>query len=124
GDDPGEGGGAIGLTLGVVVFGLILLLPAPAGLEPEAQRVAAVAGLMAIWWMTEALPLPATALLPIALFPLLGVMSTSAAAAPYANEIIFLFLGGFMIALAMQRWDLHRRIALAIVAAVGVQPRQ
>lgn len=124
GDDPGEGGGVVGLTLGIAVFVLILVLPAPAGLEPDGQRVAAVAGLMAIWWMTEALPLPATALLPIALFPILGVMPTSAATAPYANEIVFLFLGGFMIALAMQRWGLHRRIALAIVARVGVEPRR
>jgi len=102
----------------------MLLMPAPAGMSPEAQRVAAVALLMSTWWMTEALPLPATSLLPIVLFPLLGVMATANATAPYANHVIFLYIGGFMIALAMQRWGLHRRIALAVVEVVGTAPRR
>jgi sodium-dependent dicarboxylate transporter 2/3/5 len=72
--------------------------------------------------MTEAVPLPATSLLPIALFPLLGVVSIEDATAPYASELIFLFMGGFMLALAMQRWGLHRRIALLTVRAVGTSP--
>ena len=109
---------------GPALFLLILALPSPAGLAPEAQRVGAVSALMAVWWMTEAIPLPATALLPIALFPLLRVMSPGAAAAPYAHELIFLFFGGFLLAAAMQRWGLHRRVALRVVAAVGVQPRR
>ncbi len=78
--------------------------------------------LMATWWITEALPLPATSLLPIALFPLLGVVSIEDATSPYANDLIFLFLGGFMLALAMQRWGLHRRIALLTILAVGTKP--
>ncbi len=116
--------GYLGLFGGLALFVAILLIPSISGLSPEGQRVAAVAVLMAVWWMTEALPLPATALLPLALFPLLGVMPAGATAAPYANDIIFLFLAGFLIALGMQRWGLHRRIALWVVSAVGVQPRR
>lgn len=112
------------LVGGPALFLLVLALPGAEGLAPEAQRVGAVSALMAVWWMTEAIPLPATALLPIALFPLLGVMSPGAAAAPYAHELIFLFFGGFLLAAAMQRWGLHRRVALGVVAAVGVQPRR
>ena len=78
--------------------------------------------LIATWWVTEALPLPATSLLPLALFPLLGVVDIEDAAAPYADDLIFLFMGGFMLALAMQRWGLHRRIALLTVRAVGTNP--
>ena len=83
---------------------------------------AAVAVLMALCWITEALPIPATALLPLVLFPLLGVADINAAAAPYAHRLVFLFMGGFMIALAMQKWNLHRRIALMIIARVGTGP--
>lgn len=79
---------------------------------------------MAIWWMTEAIPIPATALLPLALFPTLGVLDMADAASPYANELIFLFMGGFVIALAMERWGLHRRIALSIMAFVGTGPKR
>lgn len=98
------------------------LLGQTSGLTPEGRAVAAVAVLMGIAWLTEALPLPATALLPIALFPLLGVTDIAGATAPYANNIIYLFMGGFMLALAMQRWGLHKRIALRTVAFVGTQP--
>jgi sodium-dependent dicarboxylate transporter 2/3/5 len=77
---------------------------------------------MAVWWITEAIPIPATALVPLVAFPVLGINSIQDAAAPYANPLIYLFMGGFLIAVAMQRWDLHRRIALTIVRYVGVQP--
>lgn len=87
-----------------------------------AWRVAAVGILMAIWWMTEAIPISATALLPLALFPLLGIADIRAAAAPYANPLVFLFLGGFLIAAGMQRWNLHRRLALRIIAMMGPRP--
>lgn len=120
----GPRGIPVALLTGVGLFFVVLALPKLPGLAPEGQRVAAVATLMAVWWMTEAVPLPATALLPIVLFPMLGVMSTGAAAAPYAHELIFLFMGGFLLALAMQRWGLHRRIALGIVARVGAGPRR
>ena len=112
----------IGLVAGLVLFGVLLLLPAPAGLEPVGWRTAAVATLMAVWWLTEAIPIPATALLPLALFPTLDILSAADAAAPYAQDLIFLFMGGFMIAAAMEKWDLHRRIALNVMAATGTSP--
>lgn len=86
--------------------------------------VAAVSVLMGIWWMTEAIALPATALLPMVLFPLLGVDAFKSAVTPYASDTIFLFMGGFVLALAMQKWNLHIRIALGIVLLVGTSPRR
>lgn len=112
----------IGYFLGPAVFGVMLLLPLPEGMTPEGQRVAAIAGLMAIWWITEAIPIPATALLPLVLYPVLGVMSSKEAAYEYANHLIFLFLGGFFIAIAMERWNLHKRLALATIRLVGTSP--
>ncbi|NGM20103.1 DASS family sodium-coupled anion symporter [Roseomonas stagni] len=112
----------VGLILGPILFAVMLALPPPAGLEPVGWRVAAVAVLMATWWMTEAVPIPVTGLLPLVLFPALGIASGSAASAPYADPLIFLFLGGFLIALGLERWNLHRRIALRVVAAVGTRP--
>jgi sodium-dependent dicarboxylate transporter 2/3/5 len=113
-----------GLILGGVAFSIMLVLPAPAGLGHEGWRTAAVAVLMAVWWMTEALPIPATALLPLALFPALGVLSAPDASAPYANELIFLFMGGFLIAVTMEKWGLHKRIALRIMSMVGTSPNR
>ncbi len=92
--------------------------------NPLVTRTAAVAALMAIWWITEAIPIPATALLPVALFPLLGIMKGKTVAASYFNHIIFLFIGGFIMALAMQKWNLHRRIALRIILIIGSSPRR
>lgn len=92
--------------------------------QPVVTRAAAVAVWMAVWWITEAIPIPATALLPVALFPPLGVMNGSAVAATYFNNVIFLFIGGFIMALAMERWNLHRRIALRIVLWMGVGQRR
>jgi solute carrier family 13 (sodium-dependent dicarboxylate transporter), member 2/3/5 len=109
----------IGRIAGPVVAAGMLLMPPPAELEPAAWRVAALTLLMGIWWVTEALPIPVTALLPAALLPLLGVSSTTEAAAPYANPLIMLFLGGFLIAMAIQRWGLHRRLALHLLAIAG-----
>jgi sodium-dependent dicarboxylate transporter 2/3/5 len=111
----------IGLAAGVLVA-LSLRLLLPDSLADTDKNVAAVAGLMAVWWMTEALPLPATALVPLVAFPMLDVAPVSVVATPYANPIIFLFMGGFIIALAMQRWNLHTRFALATVAVVGTSP--
>nr|NIM02402.1 SLC13/DASS family transporter [Acidobacteriota bacterium]NIM63450.1 SLC13/DASS family transporter [Acidobacteriota bacterium]NIO60878.1 SLC13/DASS family transporter [Acidobacteriota bacterium]NIQ31070.1 SLC13/DASS family transporter [Acidobacteriota bacterium]NIQ87339.1 SLC13/DASS family transporter [Acidobacteriota bacterium] len=92
--------------------------------DPRPTRMAAVAILMAGWWITEAIPIPATALLPVALFPLLGIVPGKTTAAVYFNHIIFLFIGGFMFALAMERWNLHRRIALRIILIFGTHPRR
>ena len=114
-------GRAIGLWLGLSVFLLLLIFPVDPGNVP-ASRLAAVALLMAIWWVTDAIPLFATALLPLVLYPLLGIMSGHDTAPIYFNSTIVLFLGGFMIALTMEKWNLHRRIALNIIHAVGGGP--
>jgi len=115
--------GKVGLVLGGFLFLLMTMLPAPAGLAPAAWRTAAVGVLMAVWWVTEAIPIPATALLPLALFPLLGVADIRDAAAPFANPIIYLFLGGFLIARAMEATGLPRRIALRSIQVLGARPR-
>ena len=112
----------VGLILGLVFFFGILLFPAPEGLTPMGKKMSAVAVLMAIWWITEATHIAVTALLPIPLLPLLGIMPSSKVAPNYANHIIFLFIGGFIIALAMEKWNLHRRIALETIAKVGTRP--
>jgi len=109
----------VGLIVGPLLFILMLAMPTPTGMSPEAARVAAVAFLMASFWISEAVPIPATAMLPIFLFPTLQVMSTAETTLSYGNQINFLYMGGFMIAIAMQRWDLHRRIALNIIVKVG-----
>jgi sodium-dependent dicarboxylate transporter 2/3/5 len=111
-----------GLIGGPLACGALLLLPPPAGLTPDAWAVAAVTLLMVVWWITEALPVAATALLPVVGFPLLGVAGVQEAAVPYAHPLIFLFLGGFLIAKAVERWNLHRRVALSILKAVGAAP--
>lgn len=120
-EDSGKGR-MIGFFLGPIVFAIMLLIPAPEGMKVEAWRVAAVTALMAIWWITEAIPIPATSLLPIALFPFLGVMKSAAATTPYANHLIYLFMGGFFLAVTMERWNLHRRVALYTIRAVGTSP--
>ncbi|HUU28419.1 MAG TPA: DASS family sodium-coupled anion symporter [archaeon] len=112
----------IGLFSGPLLFLLFLLLPCPANLRPEAMRMAAVASLMAVWWITEAIPIPATALLPLPLFPLLGILPASETPLSYADRMIYLFFGGFLIAVAMQKVGLHRRIALNIIRAIGGSP--
>lgn len=96
-----------------------------ADLDPENANVTLMAGIavwMAIWWMTESLPLAATALLPVVLYPLTGVMDGRSVAPIYFNHIILLFLGGFLVALAMERWGLHRRIALRVLLMFGSKP--
>ncbi|MFD2174239.1 SLC13 family permease [Rhodobacter lacus] len=99
-----------------------LVVPAPWGLAPEAWRLVCVALWMVIWWLAEAVPLPATALLPIVAMPVLDILPVAKVTAHYGNHLIFLFLGGFLLAAAMQRWGLHRRIALHVVAALGRSP--
>lgn len=111
----------IALVAGPALGAAALLLP---GLGLSARVVAGLAGWMAIWWVTEALPLAATALLPIVVLPLAGVQSVRTVAPRYAHPMIFLFLGGFVLALAVERSGAHRRIALRIVGAVGRSPRR
>lgn len=114
----------IGWFLGGACLLTTLIFPPAGGMDPVQWRVAGVGLLMATWWITEVLPIPVTALLPLALLPLLGTSTMEEAAAPFADPIIFLFLGGFMIAQAMQRWDLHRRLALGIILRTGTAPRR
>jgi len=111
-----------GLIIAPLGFILLLLMPTPEGMSIEAQRVAGVAFIMAVFWICETIPIPITSLLPIVLFPALGVMSTPQATAPYGNHLIFLFMGGFIIALSMQRWNLHKRLALHVISIVGFSP--
>ncbi len=94
------------------------------GLTDAGRATAAIATLMAVWWLSEAIPLSATALLPLLLFPVAGVQPIRAAAAPYANDVIFLFLGGFILGLGMEKWGLHKRIALITVMLVGTGPKR
>ncbi|QMW22179.1 SLC13 family permease [Sandaracinobacteroides saxicola] len=113
----------VGFWGGLALFALLWLLPAPAGLSAAAWAVAAVAVLMAAWWFTEAVPIAATALLPFLLFPLLGIASAGDAAQSYYSPIIFLVLGGALVALAVEKAGLHRRLALAIARRGGTSPR-
>ena len=109
----------IGFFLGPLLF-VILLITLPGNLiSPGANKVLALAAWMITWWVAEAVPIPVTALLPLVSFPLLGIMNMKEAAAPYANPIIFLFLGGFMIALALEKHHLHERIALNLIRVTG-----
>ena len=114
----------LGLLLGPALCCLLLSVPVPAGMPPLGMKVAAVTVLMAVWWIMEAIPMAATALLPIALFPLLGVMPTAKVTESYANHLIYLFMGGFLIAAAIEKWQLHKRIALHTVSLVGVSPKR
>lgn len=114
--------GGIGLVAGPLAFVIMLVLGPPAGMSQEALMVAATTIWIAIWWMSEALPIPVTALLPIVILPITGALSVGEVTAGYSNPLIFVFLGGFMIALALERWNLHRRIALHIIAVVGSTP--
>ena len=108
-----------GFWVGVFLFFAIIFMPSPAGLSESAWLVAAVAVLMVTWWATEAIPIPVTSLLPLALFPILGVTSIDTAALPYANKNIYLFLGGFLIALSIERSGLHKRLALMMIKKIG-----
>ena len=112
----------IGLFLGPGLFLIIVLFFDLEPGKPILTRMAAVAALMAVWWITDAIPLFATALLPLILYPLLGILSTKATAPIYVNSIIFLFMGGFIIALTMEKWNLHKRIALLIIRTIGSGP--
>jgi len=114
----------VGLFLGPVLFFILLVIPEPVDMPENSMQVAAVAVLMATYWMSEAIPIPATALMPIVLFPLLGIMDTSKVTLAYGNHLIFLFMGGFLIAVTIEKWQLHKRIALHTILLVGVSSNQ
>jgi sodium-dependent dicarboxylate transporter 2/3/5 len=108
----------ISLLSGALLFVLMIAIN-PFGVSHEAKLVLAVAVLMIVWWVTEAIPMPVVAMLPLILFPLMGIASIKETSASYGDNIIFLFLGGFMIGLAIEKWNLHTRIALFIIRATG-----
>lgn len=114
----------VGAVLGPVLLLMTWVLPAPAGMSPEAWKTAGIAALMAVWWISESVPIPVTALLPIVLFPLGELADIRSVMPAYANPIVFLFLGGFIIALAMERSGLHRRVAFGLIGIMGLQPRR
>jgi len=109
----------VGLLLGPILAAGMITAGGPDNLSEAGWTTAAIGILMAVWWATEAVPIAVTALLPLVCFPLLGITNMQDTAAPYANKVIYLFLGGFVVALAMQRWDLHRRIALNVLQVAG-----
>ena len=107
------------VTVSIVIF----LMPTPDGMPVTAHRLIAVAALMAGLWMTQAIPLAATSLLPLGLFPLLGIQSAKETSKAFVEDSLFLYIGGMIIALGIERWGLHRRMALHIVSLVGLSPK-
>ena len=118
----------LGPVAGLIVYALMPeTYVGPEGVQTlgePGRRAAGVATWMAVWWLTEALHISVTALVPLVAFPLLGVSGMQQAASPYANDLIYLFMGGFILSLSMQRWGLHRRIALTTLGYVGTRPRR
>lgn len=115
---------AIGLVAGIVTFGATLVIEAPAGLPDAGWRTLGLALMMAIWWSTEPVPIAVTALLPLIVLPIMGIADIGGAAAPYANPLVYLFLGGFLLAAAASRWGLHVRMAHVAVRSIGGGPRR
>ena len=110
----------VGFVLGIGLFLILILIPAPENMNPLAMRAAAVSSLMAVFWVTEAISIFATGFIPIALFPLLGVLDSKQIAASYGHHIVLLIIGAFFVAKAIETNNLHKRIALATIKAIGV----
>lgn len=117
-----NGAKLFGLITGPLLFTIFMFFQPEGVLNENAWKVIGAALWMVVWWITEAAPIPVTALLPIILFPLTGVFTIDEATAPYANKIIFLFMGGFMLGLGMERHNLHKRIALTLIKKTGTNP--
>ena len=113
-----------GFWIGISAFVLVLIYPLSASRPASAQHMLAIVLLMVIWWITEPIPLGITALLPLILYPLLRIMPTSKVAPNYTDHLIFLFFGGFLISIALQEWQLHRRFALFTLSLLGNNPRK
>lgn len=114
----------VGIFAGIILLICVLLFADFGAGNQNAKVVAAIAALMAVWWITEAVPLAVTSLIPLVLFPLFGTVSGSKTAEAYMNSTIFLFMGGFVIAIAMEKWNLHKRVALAVISIFGKNPSQ
>ncbi|MGB0316317.1 MAG: SLC13 family permease [Flavobacteriaceae bacterium] len=114
----------LGLIIGPLLFLIILLLTPFEGLSEQGHAVLATTIWIAVWWVTEAIPIAATALLPIVLFPLTGGMNLASTTASFGHKYVFLYLGGFLIAIGIEKWNLHRRIALTIIAFIGSDTRK
>ncbi len=114
----------VGLWLGPVLGVAAYVFLGSADLEEPARRLAAVTALMAVWWITEAIPLPATAMLPLVLFHPLGIQPIGDATRGYAHPLVFLFMGGLFLGQGLERWGAHRRLALSVVLLVGTSPRR
>lgn len=114
----------IGTVLGPLLFGIIFFFPDITGLESSPRAVLAVTLWTATWWVTEPIPIPATSFLPLILLPLTGGTDEETAAMAYGNPIVFMYMGGFIIALAIEKWNLHKRIALTILSYVGTSSKQ
>ena len=112
----------VSLFAGPIILLLTIITSPPEGMSQEAWYMVGVASLMAVWWVSEVVPIPVTALTPIVIVPVLGIASIREVTAPFANPTIYLFFGGFMLGMAMERWDLHKRIALNIMLTTGVKP--
>jgi sodium-dependent dicarboxylate transporter 2/3/5 len=109
----------IGLFAGPLAFLLVLFFFHPEGMSKEANAILASTAWVAIWWITEAIPIAVTALLPIVLFPLTGGLELSDTTSSFGHRYIFLYIGGFILAIAIEKWDLHKRIALNIINFIG-----
>ena len=114
----------IGLVLGPTLFSIFLLFGNFEGLSPEGHAILGATMWIAIWWITEAVPIAVTALLPIVLFPLSGGMDLATTTSAFGHKYVFLYLGGFVIAIAIEKWNLHRRIALTIIYFIGSDVRK
>jgi len=110
-----------GFLTGILLFIIILAIPAPEVIGDKGWKVIAVVALILSWWISEAIPIPATSLMPIVLFPLLDIMTIKKTTSSYGHYIVFLFMGGFVIALAMEKWNIHKRISLAILKLTGTK---
>jgi len=111
--------GLTGLILGPVLFFILIFWIDLRDLSDQGEAVLACTAWIAVWWITEPIPIPVTSLLPLVIFPLSGALDINTTASSYGNKMIFLYMGGFMIAIAMEKWNLHKRIALSIIKSVG-----